>query len=256
MTIRAKYKKFPPFKWLIVFLRSLRRKQGLTITLYEFYRFFSDWRQYKHLPVNSSFALKTSDLYPRLFDKTTTTSVDPVYFYQNAWCAKKIFENRPDAHIDVGSDAKLIGILSQYIPTTMVDIRPLKVTLPGLSFISGSILALPFKEQSVKSISSICVIEHIGLGRYGDPLDTFGSEKAAEELIRVLTENGSLYISAPIDATNTVFFNAHRAFTRDYILDLFSKLTLIEEKYIYGAKIFDKYAAKKGFGTGLYWFKK
>lgn len=256
MTIHAKYKKFPPLKWLIVFLRSLRRKQSVTRTMHEFYEFIIDWRQYKRLPINSSFSLKTSDLYPRLFDKASTTSIDPVYFYQNAWCAKKIFENKPSTHVDVGSDVKLIGVLSQYTSTTMVDIRPLQVTLPGLSFVSGSILALPFKDQSIKSLSSICVIEHIGLGRYGDQLDPFGSEKAAKELGRVLAKDGLLYISAPIDTANIVYFNAHRAFTRNYILELFSQLTLVEEKYIYGDKMFGAYDPKKGFGTGLYWFKK
>lgn len=256
MTTRAKYKKFPPLKWFVVFLRTLRRKQSVVGTIREFLAFFADWRLYKHLPLNTSFALKTSDLYPRLFDKTSTTTVDPVYFYQNAWCAKKIFENKPRNHVDVGSDAKLIGVLSQYTPTTMVDIRPLQVSLPGLSFVEGSILSLPFKDNEISSLSSICVIEHIGLGRYGDPLDPFGSEKAASELERVLAKGGSLYLSAPIDIANTVYFNAHRAFTRDYILKLFSQLTLVEEKYIYGNKVQDRYDAKKGFGTGLYWFKK
>ena len=170
--------------------------------------------------------------------------------------AKKIFENKPIQHVDVGSDAKFIGIISQYAPTTMVDIRPLPVALSGLSFVEGSILALPFKDNEVSSLSSICVIEHIGLGRYGDPLDQFGSEKAAKELSRVLAPNGSLYISAPIDDENRVYFNAHRAFTRAYILELFGTLKNVEEKYIYGNKIYDAYDHTKGFGTGLYHFSK
>lgn len=256
MTPRETLKQIPAFKWAIMFFRTTRRKHSIIATVKEFLGFLHDWRAYKKLSPNTAFTLNTGDLYPRLFDKTATTAVDPVYFYQNSWCAKKIFENKPDRHIDVGSDAKFIGIISQYTPTAMVDIRPLQVSLPNLSFIEGSILALPFKNGEVSSLSSICVIEHIGLGRYGDPLDPFGSEKAAQELVRVLAPGGSLYISAPIDKENRVYFNAHRAFARAYLLKLFGGLENIEEKYIYGRTMYDTYDPTKGFGTGLYHFKK
>lgn len=225
-------------------------------TAKEFAEFSSDWSTYKKLPKNSSFSVKTSDLYPRLFDKTTLTGVDPVYFYQDAWCAKKVFEAKPTHHVDVGSHLPTIGIISQFVPTTMVDIRPLTITLPSLSFKEGNILELPFKDGEVLSLSSICVIEHIGLGRYGDALDSFGSEKSAKELARVLAPGGSLYISVPVDSENKVYFNAHRAFTREYIVKLFVSLEKIEEKYIYGNKMYDTYDPTKGFGTGLFHFKK
>ena len=184
------------------------------------------------------------------------TEIDPVYFYQDTWCAKKVFESKPTRHYDIGGKAEMVGIISQFIPTTMIDIRPLTVSLPELSFIKGSVLKLPFKDGEIASLSSICVIEHIGLGRYGDPLDSFGPEKAAKELARVLSTRGSLYISVPVDNENKVYFNAHRAFTREYVLELFSTLKKVEEKYIYGNELCDTYEASRGFGTGLFWFKK
>lgn len=222
----------------------------------EFAGFYKDWRVYKKLPKNHAFMLGTGDIYPRLFDKTQITGIDPVYFYQNCWCAKKIFENKPERHVDIGSDAKLVGILSQFVPTTMVDIRPLPVALPELSFVRGSILSLPFKDNEIRSLSAICVIEHIGLGRYGDPLDPFGSEKSAKELARVLAPGAYLYISVPVDNENRVYFNAHRAFTRDHVLELFKGLSLAEEKYVYKYDMYDAYDSLKGFGTGLYCFRK
>ena len=150
----------------------------------------------------------------------------------------------------------MVGIISQFVPTTMIDIRPLELKLNDLYFIEGDILSLPFDDNTLKSISSICVIEHIGLGRYGDELDPFGSEKAVAEIKRVLAKDGNLYISLPVDAENSIYFNAHRAFTRDYILQLFHPLTLIEEKYIYKNEMTDHYDKTKGFGTGLFHFKK
>jgi hypothetical protein len=60
----------------------------------------------------------------------------------------------------------------------------------------------------------------------------------------------------PVDSENKIFFNAHRAFTREYIIKLFEPLKLIEEKYIYGNKVEDFYDKSKGFGTGLFYFNK
>ena len=87
-------------------------------------------------------------------------------------------------------------------------------------------------------------------------MDPYGTEKSARELARVLAKNGNLYVSVPIDADNKIFFNAHRAFTREYFLSLFKGLKLKEEKYIYGKNMFPSYDARKGFGTGLYHFTK
>ena len=218
--------------------------------------FFIDYKKYKKINKNKQFGLKTEDLFPRIYDKTTTTPLDPIYFLQNNWCAKKIFKNKPEKHFDVGSDAKFIGLISQFTPTTIVDIRPLTIEQSGLLFIKGSILDLPFKDGEVESLSSLCVIEHIGLGRYGDSFDSLGSEKSIREIKRVLAKEGNLYISVPIDDKNRTYFNAHRSFTKKYVLELFKPLKLIEEKYIYGANVYENYQPEKGFGTGLFWFKK
>ena len=67
------------------------------------------------------------------------------------------------------------------------------MSLPELNFKKGNILNLPFSDYSINSLSSICVIEHIGLGRYGDQLDQFGTEKAVKELVRVLAKK-AIYI--------------------------------------------------------------
>ena len=106
------------------------------------------------------------------------------------------------------------------------------------------------------SLSSICVVEHIGLGRYGDPLDPRGSEKSISEIIRVLKPGGDLYFTVPIDAADKIYFNAHRSFTRGHVLELFGALKLMEERYIYGRDLCPAYDPKLAFGTGMYHFQK
>jgi ubiquinone/menaquinone biosynthesis C-methylase UbiE len=138
----------------------------------------------------------------------------------------------------------------------MVDIRPVDLSVPGFTFVEGTLLALPFADGSVHSLSSVCVIEHIGLGRYGDPLDAHGTDKAATELVRVLAAGGSLYVTVPVAEESRVEFNAHRTFTREHVLRLFSRLELVEERYVYGRDWCECYLPKRGFGTGLFFFRK
>lgn len=254
--MKEKLKSISLFKIAVVSFRAIRNRYRLSTRISNLFGYFKDYSAFRKLPTNGTMPCRTRDLYPRIYDKTKSTDVDPVYYLQGTWCAKKIFENKPARHYDIGSQALMVGIISQFTPTIMVDIRPLSVSLPGLDFTKGSITALPFRDSSIASLSSICVIEHIGLGRYGDPLDQFGTEKAVKELVRVIAPGGNLYISVPIDSENKVNFNAHRTFTREYVLQLFSKLTLKEEKYIYGKNLEKSYDRSRGFGTGLYHFCK
>jgi SAM-dependent methyltransferase len=237
--------------------RTLRSLLAVVSTPVSFFKsitsFFSSFLAQKK---NKSFVASMRFLYPILSDRTTSTPLDPTYFYQDAWCAAKIFQNKPTHHYDVASNASAIGIVSQFVPVTMIDIRPLPVSLKGLTFKTGDVLRMPFADNSLESLSSICVIEHIGLGRYGDAIDPFGSEKAAKELARVLKNGGKLYVSVPIDEGDRVYFNAHRAFTREKVLDMFPSLVLKEEQYIYGTKLYDAYDPLKGFGTGMFYFSK
>ena len=253
--MRERFKKISLLKYLVIIWRTFKTEKGLSMRLKCLRSFFRDYRSFDRLEKNRNYTLETADLFPRIYDRTDSHRLDPVYFLQGAWCAKKVFEQKPTHHYDIGSQALMVGIISQFVPTTMIDIRPLSIDLHGLSFVKGDIIKLPFDDHSISSLSSICVIEHIGLGRYGDPLDQFGTEKAVKELARVLARGGSLYISVPVDRENKVYFNAHRAFTREYVLKIFEPLALMEEKYIYGSETFPSYESAKGFGTGLYHFK-
>jgi hypothetical protein len=96
-----------------------------------------------------------------------------------------------------------------------------------LESIAGSVLAMPFGDRSLESLSCLHVAEHIGLGRYGDPLDPGGTVKAAAELQRVLREQGQLLFSLPVGRPR-VCFNAHRIHDPRRIPEMFGELELIE----------------------------
>lgn len=219
-------------------------------------RFTGEYQRFKQLNAGTVFDLRARDLRPCLNDCTATTPVDPTYFLQDTWAARRIVERRPVRHVDVASSVKTMAVLAQVIPVTFVDIRPVELEMTGFTFVKGTVLELPFADRSVASLSSLCVIEHIGLGRYGDPLDAQGSAAAAAELARVLASGGDLYVSVPVDDACRVYFNAHRAFTPEHVMGLFPELQLIEERYIYGCATYPNYDAVRGFGTGLYHFRR
>lgn len=169
---------------------------------------------------------RLADLNIQIHDWHTTTPLS-FYFHQDTWAFRKIVQARPDRHVDVGSTALLVGCIAAIVPTTSVDVRPLAVDVPGLQAREGNITEMPFPDASIPSISALCVIEHIGLGRYGDPIDPDGSRKAARELVRVLAPGGNLYVSAPI-GRSYIAFNAHRSFTRPEFTELFAPLQLVD----------------------------
>ena len=237
------------FKYMI---RLLSPKKTFFFTLETFKKWQDFWQsyyQYKRL-ASSQEQPSVKYLYPCLDDNIGETIIDPIYFYQDTWAFKKIINQAPNHHIDVGSHHKFVAFLSTIIPVTMIDIRPLPLQLDSLKFKEGSILNLPFKDQSIESLSSLCVIEHIGLGRYGDSLDPNGTEKAILELKRIVKVGGHLYISLPIDDENKTFFNAHRSFAEPYIINLFNSFKVIEKKYIFNNEILSQKLS--GFGIGLY----
>lgn len=169
--------------------------------------------------------------FPCLDDATETTAIDKHYFYQNTWAARKIFQIRPESVVDIGSTVLYAGLISQFTPTTFVDIRPIDVTLPGLNVVSGSCLELPFGDGSQGFVTSLCVVEHIGLGRYGDPLLPGGTRLACAELNRIVKPGGHLIVSTNVGPP-CITFNAHRIFSREQFLSYFPGCTVADEVYL------------------------
>jgi hypothetical protein len=75
------------------------------------------------------------------------------------------------------------------------------------------------------------VIEHIGLGRYGDPIDPQGSIKAALELQRIVSHGGKLLLSLPI-GRERICFNAHRVHAAATVLTMFPQMELVEFSFV------------------------
>ena len=152
--------------------------------------------------------------------------LDAHYFYMGVWAFNKIKKNTKKVHIDVGGELNWAGIVSTLCPVEYVDIRPLHFgQLKGMTFITGDIKSMPYKSNSVESLSCLHVLEHIGLGRYGDEIDIDGTRKACAELARILKPGGNLYVAFPV-GIERVIFNAHRIIEPREALSYFDGLKL------------------------------
>lgn len=190
-----------------------------------FARYLRDRRRYRHLP--GAEPLRWTDAFPQLADRTVTSPFDCHYFYQDVWAARHVASFAPHSHVDVGSRVDYVGFLTAICEVTFVDIRPLKADLDRLRSVEASATALPYADRSLASVSCLHVAEHIGLGRYGDPLDPSGSRRAASELQRVLAPGGQLLFSLPV-GTPRVCFNAHRVHEPREVLAMLGELELAE----------------------------
>lgn len=249
--MRSKLRNFL-IRWfgLVLNLRGL-------LSIYRLAPFVLQWRRFAR---RSGIAVPASDLYPCLADATFKTGFDPHYFFQAAWLARKLAASRPAIHTDIASDVGMIGVLSAFVPVEFFDIRPLDAALRGLASRKGDLAGLALLSGSIRSLSCLHVLEHVGLGRYGDPLDPEGHVKAAGELSRVLADGGDLYLSVPI-GRERVCFNAHRVFSVTTIRKLFSTLELSEfslvddsGRLMGGADGTD--AGKNEYGCGMFHFVK
>ena len=201
--------------------------------------------------------------YPCLLDRTSQTGFDRHYTYHPAWAARVLARTRPDKHIDISSTVVFAAMASAFVPVAFYDYRPADIHLSNLETGAADVLALPFADGSVRSLSCMHVLEHIGLGRYGDPLDPDGDRKAIQELIRVLAPGGDLLIVLPCGKPG-VFFNAHRAYDFASVPALFAPLTLVESAALLDhedgrgliAAPPPALIAQQDNGLGCFWFRK
>lgn len=234
-------------------------KQSISYTF-----FIQDFRNFKKKSTTDKrFPVLWKNKQPQLKDKTATTYFDSHYIYHPAWAARVVKKINPAFHIDISSSLTFSTILSAFIPVKFYDYRPAHLTLSGLESERADLMALPFADNSVTSLSCMHTTEHIGLGRYGDPLDPEGDIKAINELKRVTAKGGSLLFVTPIGKPR-LKFNAHRIYSYDQIISYFSgfklqEFTLIPDGAIKTGIVTNaskKLADEQSYACGCFWFVK
>lgn len=136
------------------------------------------------------------------------------YFHMDLLIARLIADAKPERHLDVGSRIDgFVAHVAAFRSIEIMDIRPIEIpSHPQISFVQGDLmLAQSDTVGQVDSLSCLHVLEHIGLGRYGDPIDPTGHLNAFSNLVELVAPGGIFYFAAPV-GQGKVMFNAHRVF--------------------------------------------
>ncbi|MBN1123869.1 MAG: DUF268 domain-containing protein [Sedimentisphaerales bacterium] len=148
------------------------------------------------------------------------------YFHQDLLVARRIYQNQPNLHVDVGSRVDgFVAHVASFRPIVILDIRPLsnEKSISNLRFIQADLTA-PIEDKFVDycdSLSCLHALEHFGLGRYGDSVNYDGYMLGLNNFWKILKQGGKFYVSVPI-GPQRIEFNAHRVFSVSFLLECFS----------------------------------
>lgn len=163
---------------------------------------------------------KISGLYPVLRERFESNGdLKSHYFHEDLLVAQRIFENKPQKHVDVGSRVDgFVAHVASFREIEVFDIRPQATIVKNIRFVTADFMNIePRLHQYTDSLSSLNVLEHFGLGRYDDPIDIDGDKKGIDNMRKVLKAGGKFYLSVPI-GPQRIEFNAHRVFSLAYLL--------------------------------------
>ncbi|MBU1107591.1 MAG: DUF268 domain-containing protein [Candidatus Riflebacteria bacterium] len=164
--------------------------------------------------------------YPCLSDRYEQSgSAKGHYFHQDLLVAQKIFNNKPQRHVDIGSRIDgFVAHVASFREIEVFDIRPNQVKISNIKFQQLDFMEpLPSEWHDYSdSVSCLHALEHFGLGRYGDPIDPEGFRKGLENLHRICKTGGKVYLGLPI-GPQRIEFNAHRVFSTSYLFEHLQK---------------------------------
>jgi hypothetical protein len=169
------------------------------------------------------------ELMPCLHDRYDESgSSNSEYFWQDLFVAQKVFDAFPVIHLDIGSRIDgFVAHLASFRVVEVIDIRPnpneiINVRFTRMDLMDGNVKLNNYCD----SISCLHALEHFGLGRYGDMLDSNGWKKGLSNMSKILQVGGRMYLSVPVGRPRVVF-NAHRVFAIEELLNEMAKLNLV-----------------------------
>ncbi|OOG24426.1 hypothetical protein B1C78_08805 [Thioalkalivibrio denitrificans] len=207
------------------------------------------------------------ELYPVLLDWGDESANLGEYFWQDLYVAKRIIDEGPMRHVDVGS--RVDGFIAHLACVRVVeifDIRPLSSKIENVFFTQWDITK-PHDDYIEISdcVSCLHTLEHLGLGRYGDGIDVEGWRKGLSSLASLVRSGGGLWLSVPVGAQR-VEFNAHRVFAPATIRDeaIRHGLMISEFHYLQNQKLVRSESIEEDFmrlagvryALGIYHFRK
>ena len=198
-------------------LQTIRAFKGIPI-------YYKNRKLLKQQEKNASKKFPFATPYPCLSDRFENAGeATGHYFHQDLLVARRIYQNNPSLHIDIGSRIDgFVAHVASFRNIEIIDVRSLTYKIPNVTFQKADLmeeLDNKLKERA-DSLSCLHALEHFGLGRYGDPVNYNGYLLGLDNLYKILKKDGKFYFSVPI-GPQRIEFDAHRVFSINYLLELF-----------------------------------
>jgi len=158
--------------------------------------------------------------------------------WECVFAAKALAMIRPSPKVilDVGSYRQFVlGLLAN--PGWRVhtlDVREMpEPPLANEERLVGDVTDFTFGRR-YDAIVSLCTIEHLGLGRYGDPFDLGADRRAVRNLVGALRKGGHLVFTTTLSGLPkpSIWYNAHRMYTYEALVGYLEGLELVHEELL------------------------
>jgi 2-polyprenyl-3-methyl-5-hydroxy-6-metoxy-1,4-benzoquinol methylase len=143
--------------------------------------------------------------------------------------------SKPSAEIlDVGCDESLLTLHLANLghKVTALDLNKYEFKHSNIKFVKGDICTVDLPEKKYDYIIFLSVIEHVGLGAYGEQGFGGGDRKALEQAKKFLKPDGKIIISTPFG--KGAITPAQRVYSEKTIAELFLGFNIELEKYFKG----------------------
>jgi SAM-dependent methyltransferase len=169
---------------------------------------------------------------------TRAFAADYLRTFEYAFLARCL--GRPDVRTDVVVDMGGGNSYSTVVPLVLcpqttrilsVDVvnHPAKSRY-NVEYVRGDCIHTSLRAESADVVAIISTLEHVGLGRWGDPLDPQGDVKAMREAWRVLRPGGHVVLTIPYGHP-AVVFNLHRVYDRGRVGLLTEGFDVVQAEY-------------------------
>lgn len=151
--------------------------------------------------------------------------------HECAFASEHIGRTRPESILDVGSYRQwILGLLAHHRVATL-DVRSRAAELSTETVVTCDAKAIELPDASFDAVTSLCALEHFGLGRYGDAFDLNADQKAIAEMIRVLRPGGRLIFSTTVtNGRPAIAFNSYRIYSHAMLREFCAGLCCEDER--------------------------
>ena len=142
--------------------------------------------------------------------------------------------------LDVGSTGSQLPLMLAGLGYEVwtIDIRKYEYNgiINNLNCVIGDIRETTFTDSFFDIVLATSTIEHIGLGRYGDYIDSKGDENAIKEIRRIITNDGILLITVPFGKKS--ISKLHRVYDQISLLKLLDNFNIRSITYFLRTDLF------------------